>query len=272
MIKRLVIVTMVLTIVSVNLALTEETKWIVVRNVKKLKGIKAKKITWQKDDAKMVRIPKKFKRTTHNELSNLVSQKKETMTKESDFFYMDAYEVTIGQFKKFLQSSGYKPMKSIHWDEVYMYSPTDKHPIIYVSWHDANAYAKWAGKRLPTDKEWEFATRGGLIDKEFPWGDDENLAREYANYEGTGGKDKWDNSTAPVGSLKPNGYGLFDMSGNDSEWCQNQSDKNHSTYALRGGSWCNFTDPLRVMYQLYPDPHHRSYIIGFRCVAGLKSP
>ena len=61
MIKRLVIVTMVLIIVSVNLALTEETKWIVVRNVKKLKGIKAEKITWQKDDAKMVRIPKTFK-------------------------------------------------------------------------------------------------------------------------------------------------------------------------------------------------------------------
>ena len=161
MIKRLVIVTMVLIIVSVNLALTEETKWIVVRNVKKLKGIKAEKITWQKDDAKMVRIPKTFKEATHNKLDNLV------MTKGSDFFYMDAYEVTIGQFKKFLQSSGYKPMKSINWDEVYMYSPTDKHPIIYVSWHDAKAYAKWAGKRLPTDKEWEFATRGGLIDKEF---------------------------------------------------------------------------------------------------------
>ena len=84
MIKRLVIVTMVLIIVTLNLALTEETKWIVVRNVKKLKGIKAEKITWQKDDAKKVRIPKKFKRTTHNELSNLVSQKKETMTNLPD--------------------------------------------------------------------------------------------------------------------------------------------------------------------------------------------
>ena len=62
--------------------------------------------------------------------------------------------------------------------------------MIWVSWLDAIAYAKWSGKRLPTEKEWEWAARGGLKNKEYPWGDDESLARDFANYAGTGGKDK----------------------------------------------------------------------------------
>ena len=202
------------------MVLSEGAKWISVKNAKKLKSIKAKNITWKKDNAKMVRISEelnqKIKEATHNQPDNPVSPKKETRIKVSEPFYMDAYETTIGQFRKFLQSSNYKPMKPIKWDEVYMYSPTDKHPMIYVSWHDASAYAKWAGKRLPTNKEWEFATRGGLIDKEFPWGNNKNLAREYANYEGTGGKDNWDNSTAPVGSLWHTNYILTHTIGHTS--------------------------------------------------------
>ena len=68
--------------------------------------------------------------------------------------------------------------------------PTDNHLIVGVSWHDATAYTKWAGKRLPTEEEWEWAARGGLIDKEYSWGDAYrgSLARNYANYYGTGGR------------------------------------------------------------------------------------
>ena len=159
-----------------------------------------KEITWEKDEAKMRFIP----------ASDTIKP-----------FWMDATEVTVGQFKKFLKSSSYKPVKPIDWNDASKYSPTDKHPMIYVNWHDATAYAKWAGKRLPTEKEWEFAARGGLKNKEYPWGDNESLAHDYANYNGTDGKDKWE-YCAPVGSFKPNGYGLFDMAGNVSEWCQDR--------------------------------------------------
>jgi len=116
--------------------------------------------------------------------------------------------------------------------------------MILVSRHDATAYAKWVGKRLPTEAEWEFAARGGLVGKVFPWGDDMAVARDYANCNDIGGRDKW-GYCAPVGSLKPNGYGLYDMSGNVWEWCQGSYDtditsSDHNSRVLRGGSWDSY--------------------------------
>ena len=207
-----------------------------------------KVITWKKDGAKMMSIP----------ASDTIKP-----------FWMDVTEVTVGQFKKFLELSGYKPAEPIDWNDVSEYSPSDKHPMIVVSWHDATAYAKWVGKRLPTEKEWEWAARGGLQNKEYPWGDDESLARDYANREGIGGKDRWE-YCAPVGSFQPNGYGLFDMAGNVWEWCQDWYDSNENSRVLRGGAWYYGTSILRVAYRSRRPPTLRYVNRGFRCVSGLE--
>ena len=275
MIRRLVVV-MLMTIVLVDVVCAEDVKEVVVKNAKELKSIKSNQIIWQKDGVKMVRIPEKFEvvvpswtePAVYDEFGDLIEAETvipEKMAKVGDAFFMDAFEVTVGLFKKFLKSSGYKPAEPIDWNKVYKYSPTDKHPMIYVTWHDATAYAKWVGKRLPTEKEWEYAARGGLIKKEYVWGDDEAVARDYANYDGTGGKDKRE-YCAPVGSFKLNGYGLYDMAGNVWEWCQDWYDSNKTRRVLRGGSWNDPSSNLRAANRFGYFPSNTYPYLGFRCV------
>ena len=139
-----------------------------------------------------------------------------------DAFYMDRHEVTNADFQRFV-------LANPQWQKtripkaldggVYLYHwtgnryPTGKanHPVVYVNWYAAMAYAEWAGKRLPTEAEWEKAARGGLKGKKYPWGNTIDPSR--ANY------DRHIEDTTPVGSYPANGYGLFDMVGNVSEWC-----------------------------------------------------
>jgi len=167
-----------------------------------------------------------------------------------------------------------------------------KHPVTHVSWRDAAAYADWTGKRLPTEAEWEFAARGGLEQRRFPWGDELKPDGEHrCNIwqgkfpEHNTGADGY-RQTAPVNEFEPNGYGVYNSTGNVWEWCADWfSADYHTTDAsdhenptgpdegdervMRGGSylchrsWCN---RYRVAARSKNTPDSSTGNIGFRCV------
>lgn len=101
-----------------------------------------------------------------------------------------------------------------------------KHPVVHVCWHDARTYAEWAGKRLPTEAEWEYAARGGLVKQPYAWGNEQVPGGRWkaniwqGRFPSDNSKEDQFYATAPAGSFEPNGYGLLDMAGNVWEWCQ----------------------------------------------------
>jgi sulfatase modifying factor 1 len=201
-------------------------------------------------------------------------------TVDLDAFYMDKYEVTNAQYKKFIDATGYPAPR--YWSDS-RYNASNQ-PVVGVTWYDAKAYCKWLSEkegktyRLPTEAEWEKAARGGLVGKKYPWGD--ILTHDYANYKGTGGRDKWD-GTSPVDSFLPNGYGLYDMAGNVWYWCADWYGENYYSSSpkynpkgpnsgrgrvLRGGSWGDPESYLRVSIRIYYAQTDLNNI-GFRCVS-----
>ncbi|MGQ9629158.1 MAG: formylglycine-generating enzyme family protein [bacterium] len=216
-----------------------------------------------------------------------------------DGFWMDITEVTNAEFSRFVEATGYiteAEKEGFGW--VYSKGPRwrrvaganwraplgpgssidDKmdHPVVQVSWNDAVAYAEWAGKRLPTEAEWEYAA-GGPQHHRWSLGDD--FDPELYSFDRTG--------TEPVTSHPPNGFGLHDMSGSVWEWCDDwyRSDwysfhdavnprgpSEGENRVVRGGAWLNAERRnLRCANRAGDHPSGRDNIIGFRCVASPRT-
>ena len=149
------------------------------------------------------------------------------------------------------------------------------HPATHVSYGDATAFAEWAGKRLPSEAEWEYAARGGLVQQRFPWGDDLEPGGEHRMnvwqgvFPNRNTLDDGHAGTAPVRSYSPNGFGLFEMTGNVWEWTTGWYDSVGGARTMRGGSYlchASYCNRYRVDARSGSTADSSTGNLGFRCV------
>ena len=191
----------------------------------------------------------------------------------SSSFLLGKYPVTNQEYQRFLEANpGIKP--PAFWNDSRFNDP--KQPVVGVSWEDAQAFCKWAGCRLPTEAEWEYACRAGSKGA-FCFGDKESELEHYAWYDKNSG-----NKTQSVGQKKPNKWGLHDMHGNVWEWCvdglrkyadQVQTDprgpeEKGARRVIRGGSCWDNAGYCRSAYRDWIEPDYRDRGLGFRLAAG----
>ena len=236
--------------------------------------------------------------------STVVENEKPVHTVYLDTFYIDTYEVTNADYKKFVDAN---PIFSktnfpvdLHdgnyltqWRDTAYPPGKELHPVTHVSWYAAVAYSRWMGKRLPTEAEWEKAARGGLPGVKYPWGN--AVLPTTANYTGVS------DGTTVVGTYPPNRYGVYDIAGNVQEWCLDEYDaafyeaspREHpiagvetiaevleayltniaTERVLRGGSWQSDVDMLRVAARPRQlTPKTTTPAVGFRCARSAETP
>ncbi|CAK0769536.1 putative Formylglycine-generating enzyme [Gammaproteobacteria bacterium] len=221
---------------------------------------------------------------------------------------MGKTEVTVGQFRRFVVAEGYKTeaergdwCNALNWTGEMEnslnynwrnpgFKQEDSHPVVCVSWNDAQAYIEWINKitvgkhyRLPTEAEWEYAARANSTTA-YWWGSEPS--HEYANYGNdeccapmVNRRDQWE-FTAPAGSFSANAFGLHDVLGNVWEWTCSVGDNNQvgteqkcisnkdasALYVLRGGSWYSTSANMRSASRARNNPSERGVDIGFRLV------
>lgn len=196
-------------------------------------------------------------------------------------YEIDRFEVTNDEFARFAEESGYVTYAEENSSKSWRDAATDKgnHPVVYITWNDAQAYCEWAGKRLPTEAEWEKAARGDDA-RTYPWGNEfpgEAEVAEYGNFYETGLR-----STFPVGAFDKgqSPYGVYDMAGNVREWVEDyflaypgaaeDADPffGEANRVNRGGGWFDGQDgELVTTYNRNAGPPETSANddIGFRC-------
>jgi sulfatase modifying factor 1 len=232
------------------------------------------------------------------------------LTKE---FWIGRTEVTVGAFRNFVAARDYRTTaESDGWSRAFDGRSLEKkegaswkmpgfeqgpmHPVVHVSWYDAVTYCDWAGGRLPTEAEWEYAARGGRAPAKYVWGDapvpivdgvkqanvaDESLKNRHSNLRIIPGYDDGYAYTSPVGTFQPNGFGLHDAAGNVGEWCSDSYDSKYYTLSInrdpegppfglermiRGGSFVDDASSLRASYRVRDVPAYHDSLLGFRCV------
>ena len=210
-------------------------------------------------------------------------------------FWMAQAEVTVEAFERFVSDSKYATtaerdgrgavLKRTGWENAEGanwrspgFGQNGRHPVVLVSWHDAEAFCEWSGGRLPTEEEWEYAARGGQEGAKYVWGD-ESLpivdVRKHANVADRSASGVSTPSfeseyadgfahTSPVGAFEPNGFRLHDMAGNVLEWCAGVSAQGHRM--ARGGAWNNPPELVRVSRRSRFAAEAVMNILGFRCV------
>ena len=232
-------------------------------------------------------------------------------------FAVARHEITVRQYKRFLMATGYPVSANCITDRrgPYDWRPdphtslsdpgylqTDDHPVVCVSWYDAQAFVDWlnsrtgGGYRLPSEAEWEYAARAGSRTA-YVWGadaasgcafmngTDESFGAKYSKSEYAACRDGALNS-APVGSYRPNGFGLYDITGNVAEWIAGCATRDYAQLGpdgsdgpgdcarrmVRGGSWGTIPRQLRVAERIRYSPADRDDSIGIRVVRALDRP
>ena len=194
-----------------------------------------------------------------------------------DTFYLDSHEVTNLQYADFCRATKHAFPEFWGMEEFKCSPDFPDHPVVGISWFDAESYAKWAGKRLPTEAEWEYACRGGLVGKNFHTGDQldsikANFAKKYKG-------------TLRVGTFAPNAFGLYDMPGNVWEWTADnyaedyygisepinpKGPKGGRFRVIRGGSWHSGAMCVQNYFRNGLSPSWVDFGVGFRCAKSLK--